>query len=297
MGRGLWILSQPRVGSMYLCEVLNRTGLFGAQEFQERFFFEPYFLRNLRIGENSSSIRLNKDVLWLDDVAEIRSKKFRRMLLTLLYGGEKDVEAATSSPLFSEYRQALHDVFVRKGLPDHLKIHRRHFFAFLGDDVLDEPRLRSHFESKDYILLDRADRVAQAVSLYIAYVKNQVIVTDETRASWEDGSAVSYDENYLLMLYDMLNLPVRLSWMPFVARVEADLGATVARLDYERLCTDPADCVFDVLHEKLGRRVKKAQIVAAVNAVKLRSSERPESGELKIRLREALRRRSESAAH
>lgn len=210
-------------------------GRSGAQAFQERFFFEPYFLRNLRIDENSSSIRLNREVLWLDDVTELRSKKFRRLLLTLLYGGENDVEAAVSSPLFDEYRQALYEVLKRKGLPEYLKIHRRHFFAFLGDEILDEPHLRSHFETKDYILLDRGDRIAQAVSLYIAYAKNQVIVTEETRHLWDDGGVVPYDESYLLTLYDMLDLPVRTNWAPFVSRVESEFGAAVAKVDYERL--------------------------------------------------------------
>lgn len=279
---------------MYLCEILNRLGIFGERPFQERFFFEPFFLRNLRIDENSSSIRLNRDVLWLDDVSEVRSRKFRRLLLTLLYGGEDEVGRAVSTALFDDYRRALHEVFRRKGLPEYLKIHRRHFFAFLGDDILDDPSLRPHFEAKDYVLLDRGDRVEQAVSLYIAYAKNQVIVTDETRCLWEEGGAVPYDESYLVTLYDMLNLSIRMDWTPFVSRVEREFGARVARIDYNDLQADPSGCVFEALQCRLAYGVETSQVDAAVRAVKLRSSRRPENEEFVARLRDALRRRSEN---
>lgn len=288
--RSLWILSQPRVGSMLLCEILNRTRHFGDAAFQERFFHEPFFLRNFQIGINSSSIRLNNEVLWLEGVEAVRARKFRRIQHLLLHGSEDEVGVVIGSPLFAEYRAALYDAYKSKGLPEYLKIHRRHYFVFVGDEILHDPVLAHHFEAKDYIVLDRADRVAQTVSLYIAYAKSQFIVTEESRASWSDG-AVPYDEDYLLKLHDMISLPARRDWAPFIQDAIATFGARVAYVDHDQLSADPLNVVEETLTQQLGYGISRKQLSVALEAVTLRPAVRPENAPFVARLREALRRR------
>lgn len=278
---------------MYLCEILNRMGLFGDGVFQERFFHEPFFLRDFQIGENSSSIRMDDKVLWLGGIDAIRARKFRRIQYLLLHGDESEVGDALGSPVFAEYRAALYEAYKNKGLPVSLKIHRRHHFAFIGDEILDDMILRQYFENKDYVVLDRMDRVAQTVSLYIAYAKSQFIVTEESRPAWDDD-IVPYNEDYLLTIHDMINVPQRRDWSPFISRASAAFDSRIVHIDYDQLLTDPVTTIRDVLEGQLGYSISREQLSAACEAVSLRPSIRPENRLFGDRLREALRRRSES---
>lgn len=275
---------------MFLCEILNRTGYFGDAVFQERFFYEPFFLRNFQIERNSSSIRIDDEVSWLHGVDAVRSRKFRRTQHSLLHGDENEIDDVMRSPLFAEYRAALYSAYRVKGLPEYLKIHRRHHFAFMGDEILRDSDLRQHFVAKDYIVLDRADRIAQAVSLYIAYAKTQFIVTDESRVAWT-GGVIPYDEAYLLKVYDMIALSMRRDWSPFIQQARAAFDIRVAYIDYDELTNDPIASVENALEEQLGYGISKERLIAATEFVTLRPAARPESRSFGDRLREALERR------
>lgn len=288
-GRPLWILSQPRVGSMMLCDTLNNTGLFPKPNFQEYFYHEPLLFRDMDRGPNGSTINLEEGVFWLKDIPSLFSRENRRIQSALLYKPNSEVVALMQTEKYRAYRTLLANIFLKRGFPNFTKIHARHRLLFLDNTLIENEKFNHTFQERDYIVIDRQDKVAQSVSLFFSTRKGQVIVTDSSSEEWHSDT-VPYDEKRLLMIYRFLTMEERFDWAPFLDGIKKYTTARVSHISFEDLVVSPATVLQRCLSDDLGYPHTASSIKLGLEKLQIRKATRRESAEYIERFRSTLRK-------
>lgn len=288
-GRALWILSQPRVGSMMLCDTLNNTGLFPKPNFQEYFYHEPLLFQDMDRSPNSSTVNLEEGMFWLRDIPSLFSRENRRIQSALLYKPNSEVVALMQTEKYRAYRALLVNIFLKRGVPKFAKIHARHRLLFLDNTLIENEKFNHFFQERDYIVIDRQDKVAQTVSLFFSTKKGQVIVTDSSSEEWHVDT-VPYDEKRLLMIYRFLTMEERFDWGPLLNEIGKHTTARISHISFEDLVVSPAAVLQRCLSDDLGYTNTAGSIKSGLEKLQVRKSTRRESAEYIERFRSTLRK-------
>lgn len=210
----------------------------------------------------------------------------------MLHGDEGAIAAARESGEHTNFRRGIDEILSSRGLPPFLKVHRRHFLLFLEDHSFAAAVAEGRGPSR-FIVIERHDRMAQAVSLYISAFTGQVSATS---ADWESPSTdrIPYEELELLRIYDSLTEGPRSTWAPLLNAVHHVPSARVAHVHYDELLSDDWDALQLRLERELNLKLPTGIMKRARKSSQLRPLTRQENAEFRNRLSLALKQRSRS---
>lgn len=272
---------------MMLCDILNNTEIFAGPNFQEYFFYEPLLFRDMTNGCNESTILLEEDMFWLKDSPSLYSRDNRRIQATILYRPSNEVSTLKQTTAYRAYRTMLETIFLERGFPKFAKIHCRHQQLFLDKALIEQGQFDHSFQNRDYIVISRRDKVAQAVSLFFSTMKSQVVVTDSSMAQWHSGT-IPYDEKRLMMIYHSLIKTPSFDWTPFLDAIKKHTSARISYIAFEDLVSNPAHIIQNSLEGDLGYTNSWNGIKSGIKKMQIRKSTRAESAEYTERFRVAL---------
>jgi LPS sulfotransferase NodH len=241
----IWVLSNYRNGSNFLCRLLESFGNLPGDTFSEK--FNPY---------RSSTLK----------------KYYKDTFFNNSYRKWKNGDVNTRRNLFFKH------VIKKQTLPQKMKFMRDQFFEVCGLNDNDKRLVESELPDLKYIFLKRSDIYRVTVSLYFAQKTGKWVLQERERGRYLD-IPVEFNEDEILGLFKrMRHFTEENNWDKYLR--ESDY----LFVDFQDLIKDPTRTFIKVMNY-LEIDPNEVDIERYVNAYKFVPTKRPEMDEYIRRLR------------
>ena len=246
--KNIWVLSNYRSGSIFLCKFLETSGNYPEGTFSEK--FNPNRPDTLK-------------------------KYYTDTFFNSAYRKWENGDLETRRKLFFKH------VIKKQLLPDRMKFMREQFLDTCGLVDGDKPLIESLLPGIKYIFLKRNDVYSIAVSNYIALQTGKWVLKPEEKQQYSK-TPILYDEAKLLALYKKCYYYVQENNWDLFLGAEAHFY-----IEFEKLVNDPFD-TFSSLLKFLDIPPELVDVEKYVKSYQFIPTIRPETEELVGKLKQIL---------
>ena len=206
--RKCWILTYPRSGSVFLCYLLHRTGLFPDYRGSENGYFMEHF----------NEIRLR-----------------RHYYPEAVYEKWKNSDPGSRREIFFDHVLRAHK------LPPIAKIMREQFVTFLGLKDSDRKMIDAMLPGMKYIHLRRDDIFARTISLYFARKTNRWVLPGENSREYQQVK-IPFNKAEILEIYrHEKEFSQKNDWTHYLRE------GSYLHVDFDRLIKNPLKTLKEIL--------------------------------------------------